>query len=84
MAFLLAHIIFQIRHGFRSRIFFELKIPFAPTQSLWGKVNFLLIVYNAWHGKQLISQATPFKLVASIQLVAPHHINLTSPNQNYI
>ncbi len=29
MAFLFAHIISQIRHGFRSRIFFELKILFS-------------------------------------------------------
>jgi hypothetical protein len=30
MALLFAHIIFQIRRGFRSRIFFGLKIPFLP------------------------------------------------------
>ena len=29
MAFLIAHITFQIRRGFRSRIFFELKILFS-------------------------------------------------------
>jgi hypothetical protein len=52
------YIFSQIRHGFRSRIFFELKIPFlsefdapyrlqiAPTQSVWSTMNLLPTVFD--------------------------------------
>jgi hypothetical protein len=98
MALLFAHIIFQIRRGFRSRIFFELKIPFlpdydalcrnqpAPTQSVWSEIlNYTLRTgYDAQRLYRLGAQLIQPKPDASGSLVTRFIQQPISPNQNYI
>jgi hypothetical protein len=94
MALLFAHINFQIRRGFRSRIFFELKIPFrsltaynalrckqsAPTQSVRREAK----NFPAWavpsirEGWVKVTKAQPFFSNSD------SHQKPISPNLNYI